>query len=194
MKKLLRIAAASVMAISLTTGVVSANSGSNDTTGPDSTNVNDIRNRHNVEVKNEADIELRNSTYNAAYTGDANARRNTTVDDVGTGDARADNLFRASVRVDNDGATTAALNNGSGNGSADFSNHLTGPDSVNRNILRNSSNVEVKNKTDVNISNHTYNKASSGDASASRNTTVGNVTTGNADAINTTDVTITVTN
>jgi hypothetical protein len=194
MKKILRLAALTVMAFSLTTGVAAANSGSIGTTGPDSYNKIEFNNRSTVKVRNSNDVGVGNVSLQFAKTGDAKVKHNTTGGDATSGDAVNDNLARTNVGIDNSGSSAAALENGCGCGSDTGSISNTGPDSYNKIEFEDSSYVSVKNRNKVHVLNLNVQAASSGDAKVSGNTTGGDATSGDATNVNTTETTVNITN
>lgn len=72
-----------------------------DTTGPDSVNRVDIRERNTVEVRNNNNISLNNNNYQHAHSGDATVERNTEGGDATTGDARNENSSYVTIEVSN---------------------------------------------------------------------------------------------
>jgi hypothetical protein len=190
-KKLIRLAAVSVMALSLSTGVAAANSGSIGTTGPHSYNKVEFRNRSTNKVENNNDVRVKNVNPQYARTGDASVRHNTTGGDATSGDAANDSLLRAAVRLDNSSATDAGCGCPSSNTGA-ISN--TGPKSYNKVVFQDSSYAKVQNNNDVSVKNYNHQTAKSGDAKVSGNTTGGSATSGNASNISTNETTIEITN
>lgn len=193
MKKLARVAAVSVMAISLTSGVAAAHSGTIGTTGPDSTNKVEFRDDSTRRVENNNDLRVHNNNPQYARTGDASVRHNTTGGDAESGAAENDSLLRASVSLSNAGSSAAALAGGAG-GSHTGSMTNTGPDSYNKIEFKDTSYVKVQNNNTVKVENNNWQTAKSGDAKVSGNTTGGSATSGNASNISTNETTITVTN
>ncbi len=193
MKKIVRIAALSVMALSLTGGVAAAHSGSIGTTGPDSVNKIEHKNRSTRNVDNNNALFVVNYNPQEARTGRARVSHNTTGGDATSGDATNDSLLRARVTVNNSGSNSAALGSGSsGNNSGTISK--TGPDSYNTIKFENSSYVRVTNNNLVGVVNVNEQKAKSGSARVSGNTTGGDATSGDASNISTNETTISITN
>jgi len=192
--KMLRVAAVTVLGVSLGAGVASAapGDGSIDNTGPDSSNVITFNNDTDVDVDNDNDVDVDNDSDQDADSGDARVHHNTTGGDASTGDAMNDNLFRATVRLNNSGAGLASLNGGDGGSTGSID--TTGPDSTNTITFNNGLDVDVDNDNDVDIDNDSDQDADSGDAWVNDNTTGGNATTGNATNVNTTEVTVEITN
>lgn len=192
-RRLLRFVAAAVTALSLTTGVAAANSGSIDTTGPDSHNAVEFKNRHELRVKNNNNATVANSNPQTATTGDAKVRRNTTGGDAETGEAANDSLLSVSATLDNSSGTDCACN-GSHNGDDEGTIDNTGPDSFNEIVFDNKSEVKIENNNNITVSNSNTQTATSGDARVTRNTTGGDATSGDASNISTTEVTLDITN
>jgi hypothetical protein len=194
MKKLLRLAALTVMAFSLTTGVAAASVGSIDTTGPDSTNIIRFRNRSSVRVSNDNNVGVGNVNLQFADSGDAKVKHNTTGGDATSGDAANDNLTRTRVAIDNSGSSGDALANACGCDGSEASIENTGPDSYNRVSVNNDSSVRVRNDNNVGVLNFSVQSADSGDARVEDNTTGGDATSGDATNVNTTETTVEITN
>lgn len=192
---MLRVAAITVLGLSLGAGVASAapGDGSIDNTGPDSNNQITFNNDTDVDVDNDNDVRVRNHNPQDADSGDARVHHNTTGGDATSGDATNDSLLRATVRLSNTGAGVAALGNG-GNGGSTGSIDTTGPDSNNQITFNNGFDVDVDNDNDVTVENWNDQDADSGDATVSDNTTGGNATSGDASNISTTEVTVEVNN
>lgn len=195
MKKLLRITAAVVTSLSLTAGAggaVFANSASIGTTGPDSYNKVEFRNSNSHRVSNDTDLWFTNNNPQSANSGDVSVRRNTTGGDASSGMAKNDSLLRVNASVDNSGSCGCVGNNVGSDDSGDI--NLTGPDSVNKIVFNNSNHTSVNNDTDVHITNNNAQSANSGNVNASRNTTVGDASSGDAVNVSTTEVTLSVIN
>ena len=194
--KILRAAAITVLGLSLGAGVASAapGTGSIDTTGPNSHNEVTFNSGDEVDLDNNNRVNVRNSTDQSAYTGDAKVRHNTTGGDATSGDAMNDNMTTARVSISNANSSSAALAAVGGGGSNMGSIDNTGPSSWNEVTFNNGSSVDVDNNNCVDISNSTSQTATSGDATVSNNTTGGNATSGDASNVNTTDLSINITN
>ncbi len=192
MKKVVRIAALSVMALSLTGGVAAAHSGSIGTTGPDSTNKIEHKNRDTRRVQNDNNVLAVNYNPQEARTGRARVSHNTTGGDAESGDATNDSLLRARVSVNNSGSGGTSGSGGGGSNSATINN--TGPDSYNKVEFDSSSYVSVRNNNNVGVLNVNEQKAKSGSARVSGNTTGGDATSGDASNISTNETTIEIRN
>lgn len=153
--------------------------GGNGTTGPNSENVNTVEysSESEVEISNHADAD--NEFEVGVETGDNNFHENTVIDDIDTGD------------IDGDISIQTALNNGDidlgdlwgdmGLAMVDFENDLTGPESVNTNLvsLEYERSVEINNRAD--IDNDLELRANTGDNHISHNTEVGDFKGGSID-------------
>jgi hypothetical protein len=192
-KQLYRAAAATVLGLSLATGVaVADNSGTIDTTGPDSTNSVTATTTNRVSVHNDNDLNVRNDNDQRASSGDATVRHNTTGGDATSGDASNDNSTSVDATVDNSGAWSALGGSGSMNASGDISN--TGPDSSNYVTSTQTNTVHVSNDNDVRVNNDNDQHAYSGDAKVSDNTTGGSATSGSASNTNSSSFTFSISN
>lgn len=200
MNKLTRISATVASSVALVAGFagVAGAAPAIHTTGPDSLNRITHRNSVRTDVRNDNDVTLTNNNPQTARSGNVTARRNTTVSGVSSGQAWNDSMLDANVSVDNSGSTSAALDNAGGAGggfsSSDASIRLTGPDSSNVVSERNSVDTSVRNDNDVRVTNNNRQSATSGNVTAERNTTVGDVTSGDASNTSTTTLSVNVTN
>lgn len=176
MKRLLRYLAAAIMAMSLTTGIVSA--ASIDETGPDSTNKITFEDNSDLDVDNDNDVKLDADVNQNAYSGDAKVKHNTTGGDASTGDADNSATLGADVDLDNSGC--ACPNGNDGSWLEDASISLTGPDSYNKISHEDNSDVDIDNDNDVDIYLDLNQNATSGDATVKDNTTAGDASTGDA--------------
>lgn len=194
MKKLLRIAAVVATGVSLSTGVVAAQSGSIGTTGPDSTNKIEFRNRNRLSVENRNHIRATNNNPQSASTGYAGVKHNTTGGSATSGNASNDSMLSATVNLDNSGALAGASDCGCAGNDSEATIENTGPDSYNKVLFQNSSTTTVKNNNNISVTNNNSQSASTGDASVRGNTTGGDATSGDASNVSTTDLSFTVTN
>ncbi len=194
MKKLVRLASLSVMALSLTGGVAAANSGSigvgdQAATGPGSTNKVIVDTSDTRKVKNNNGIHVNTDSPQKAYTGDASVKHNTTGGSAESGWATNNSKIHTTVKLNNSGSSAAALAD-SGNGGGVGTVGTTGPDSYNKVKITDSSYTKVQNNNDVQVETSNYQKASSGDAKVYGNTTGGSAISG--DASNTSDIMTTI--
>ena len=164
-----------------------------DTTGPDSTNIVKEKTKNHTKVRNYNDLSASNKNNQDAWSGDAKVRHNTKGGDAKSGSASNANAMSLSATVDNTASSAAkAMPVASSNSTATIKN--TGPDSVNRVEITNTSHVNVKNDNDVKVTNTSSQMATSGNATVSDNTTGGSATTGNASNTNATTMTFKLSN
>ena len=180
-KQLYRVAAASVLGLSLTSGIVAADTGNIHTTGPHSRNTITSRHTNRVHVRNDNNVTVRNTNDQTGYTGDV----------------QNDNYTSADVYVDNSASTanvSASVSDGSGGhgGSASISN--TGPNSDNRVESTVTNEMTVNNDNRINVQNTNRQTGVTGDATVSGNTTGGNATSGSVYNTNSSSFSISVTN
>ena len=173
----LRYAAIGMATISLA-GFPAASTVSLGTTGPDSNNEVELNNSNEETVKNRNSVGVANFSLQGATTGDVEAKQNTTVDDLESGEANNDSSADTSVAISNTGA-------GQGGGGVVFGDDdvnidTTGPDSNNQVQINNSNEVKTYNTNYVEVVNLNLQYASSGDVEAKKNTTVGGLTSGAA--------------
>lgn len=199
MNKLTRISATVASSVALVAGFAGvAGAASIDLTGPHSDNRIEQRNNVRTRLNNNTDVRLTNNNPQDAESGEASAERNTTVDGVRSGDADNDSLVEASVHVDNTSSTSGAMDVASSaagwGGWGDASIDTTGPDSTNRIEQTNRVRTTVNNNTSVHITNNNAQNATSGEASAEYNTTVGDVQSGDARNVSTATFEVSVSN
>jgi hypothetical protein len=194
-KQLYRAAAATVLGLSLTTGVVAAdNSGSIGTTGPNSSNKISATTDTKTTVKNNNDLGLTNSNWQTASTGSASAHYNTTAGDVTSGDATNDNSASVGATIDNSGSSAMTSTTGTDSNAPSSIDGLTGPGSNNSVVTKTTNTTTVTNNNDVDVKNSNNQSAKSGSATVSDNTTGGNATSGNASNTNASDFTFSISN
>jgi hypothetical protein len=191
MRKLLRIAAASAVSVSLTTGLAAAQSGSIDTTGPNSHNTVTVKSENKFRQTNNNHVSAHVSNDQHAYSGDAKVRNNTNAGDATTGSASNDNSTSLSASVSN---STPDIGGFMGGGGASASMSTTGPNSTNRINVSSENNVSITNNNKVYVSNTSDQHASSGDATVQNNTNGGSATTGDASNTNSTTIDLSVSN
>ena len=191
MKKLLKLASTAAVSASLITGVAAAQSVNFDTTGPNSNNqaTNNTTNTSDVDQSNGA-LAL-NLNAQEASSGEASAEHNTTVSNVGSGSASNSNSTSTSVSQSNSGGAHWTMPAGDGQS---VSMIKTGPNSNNQATNNQTNKLEVEQTNTAAVLNINLQGASSGDASAEHNTTVGNVMSGNASNSNTTSTAISQSN
>lgn len=179
-KQLYRAAAATVLGLSLTTGIAAAQTTGNiDQTGADSYNRVSSRVHNHKYVHNYNNVDVSSNNTQQAYSGDASAWRNTTSGHVASGSATNAHTTSASLSIDNSGSggsNAGMTTNTDTNGR--ISN--TGYNSVNVVKSSTSNSTVVRNTNEISVNTNNNQTAISGDAHAAENTTVGNVSTGNA--------------
>lgn len=181
MKKVIKGAALSFAGIMLSFGAVSAQTGSIDTTGPDSENTVTHSSSSDVEVNNDTTVDATLDISQDATSGEANANHNTEAGDAETGDAENDNSVEAMVEVDNSGAASSTpMGGASSSDSGDYTIERTGPDSTNEITSTSTVNTEINNTTDVDFDVTVDQSAETGDATVRDNTMGGSATTGSA--------------
>ena len=124
-------------------------------------------------------------------TGNASVQQNTTVGNISTGDAASManvlNMLQSSWNPSNGTLDTFVANlNGNVTGDLLLDPSLissSGSNSLNTTNNTTNNNLQVNNQTNGTINNNINLNAVSGNALVSQNTTAGNVSTGNADAV-----------
>lgn len=167
------VAAAPLAAADATISTEGPNSG----ISTSSTNSTTVTNNNNVSVTN--------SNYQKASSGDATVSNNTTGGSATSGNATNNNETSTSVSISN----IAMLPGGD---MGDFELSTEGPNSPIHASRYNSS--SVTNNNNVYVSNRNYQKASTGDAKVSHNTTGGSATSGNATNNNSTRTSVSINN
>lgn len=197
MKKIAKVASfLSTASLLLSVGVVGAQSGTIDNTGPSSDNQVLIKNDADYNIENKTNVKANIDVDQDATSGDAKSQYNTHAGDAATGDVSNANTISASVSVDNSNATDlpgsscACVGSGMGTGSID----TTGPHSDNNVKIYNNLDVDVSNKVDTHLDVDIDQDARSGDATVSGNTSGGSATTGSASNTSSTSFSLSVTN
>lgn len=190
---------AAVLSLSLLVGLsgfAGAIDGSIENTGPRSYNTVKSEVERKIRVWNDNELKLSNDNYQRAHTGDARTSGNTTGGDARTGNASNSNALNVTATVDNSASADdwAGVLGGSGGGESSGSIEQTGPKSVNKITIEDKTDVRINNDNDIKVYNDNVQRATSGDARVSGNTTGGDATTGNATNTNTTTVNLTVRN
>lgn len=194
MKRLLRILAASLTAMTLTTGVVGAQSATISNTGPDSHNDVNIDTHMDREVRNYNDIIVANTNPQHAFSGEAEVEHNTTGGDAISGVASNASTLSVKGTISNTAAGTNAMNTNGLTGTMSGSISQTGPDSHNDIDIDTHNSVEIKNHNDITITNLNEQCARSGSAEVKNNTTGGSAKTGDAKNVSTTEAVLTLSN
>lgn len=194
-KQLIRLGTASTMAglILGTAAVAGASTASIDTTGPDSHNSVEWKNKLSFDLRNDNDIHVTNNNPQSASSGKVEVEHNTTGGDATSGGAANDSSLDASVAINNSGSNWADMFSG-GMASDDASIYKTGPDSHNMIEFNNEAKIEVDNDSDVTITNNVNQKATSGSAEVSGNTSGGDATSGDASNTSSSTFTLDITN
>lgn len=148
----------------------------NELTGPHSSNENEVNVDSNTDIDINNHTDINNDTDIQAQTGGLDVNHNTVIGDIRTGSIRIDS-FTDNIANQNMGDFDLG-NLGRLNVSADFSNGLTGPDSLNTNRLDVDNNVDLDVHNTANIDNDTNITANTGDNFIGHNTCVGDVETG----------------
>lgn len=150
----------------------------NDTTGADSDNSNELDVENDVELDLENTADLFNQLDLDADTGDNEQNRNTEAGDLETGDVTVDSMIANWVNNDSGFASAAA-----GSTSVDVSaeNHKTGADSDNDNEFDIENDLEIDVENDAEIDNQFDIDADTGGNEQNRNTKGGSMKTGSVD-------------
>ena len=192
MKKLLKILSAAMVSAGLTTGFAAAQSGSIDTTGPDSDNHITNNQTNTADVDNTNDVYVKSKNHQSAYSGEAEVENNTTGGSATSGDASNTNSVSSDVNVSNSGGGTWSLSPPDIDQSGSIEN--TGPGSLNTVTSTNTNTLTITNNNDVDVKSYNYQRASSGEAEVEDNTTGGDATSGDASNSNTVENTVSVSN
>jgi hypothetical protein len=192
-KQLYRAAAATVLGLSLTTGIVAADTGNIGTTGPNSTNTVTSTKTDNSHVSNLNAVSAFSHNYQTARTGYAKSSTNTGGGNATTGAAMNSTSLTAAVNVSNPNSGNSGSNGVMASNSGTISGP-TGPYSTNTVSSRYTDNSTVMNHNFVNVVSTNSQTATSGDASVDHNTSGGSATSGNATNTSSSNFTFTVTN
>ena len=182
MKKSLKVLfGVSALALLFTAAPVMAaefeTNGDNTTTGSNSDNENEFEIESEVESEVENDAEIDNEAEVDTETGDNDVEDNTTVEDFTTGEMNVTGEWET---VANAGAVLLGADDGSLSGEANFVNDTTGSDSENENELDLEHEVDIEIDNDAEVNNEADVEVNSGDNDVEDNTTVGDITTGDA--------------
>jgi len=196
MQKLLRLAAMAALSVGLaagvaTTGVTHAQTGTIDTTGPESTNTITFDETNTVDVTNEnTGSDVINNNEQDATSGDATVDSNTTGGNADTGHSTNSSNHKVSAFVSNASATDLALAAAATGEADEASISNTGPTSTNTVEFTGNNTVTVVNDNDVDITNNNAQEATTGTADVINNTTGGDANTGDATNTSVTDTSI----
>ncbi len=189
----LRYAAIGMATVSLA-GFAAASTVTVSNTGPDSEQKTKLINTNKVKAKNTNNVGVGNVSAQQAKTGKVKANHNTSVDgDLASGTADNNNTTTTDVILSN----SAANGGGNGNwlnGDSDVSYDTTGPGSTQKTVIKNSNSVKTTNNNNVEVLNLNHQSAKSGNVSANGNTTVGGLTSGDANNTSDTATTISISN
>jgi hypothetical protein len=158
------------------------------TTGPNSLNKVHLNDTNKVTFKNNNGVGLANISSQGAGTGYVYANDNTTVGPgtSGSGDSSNDNGTQNTVSIDN--SSNAALGALAGMSPADDTVSLdtTGPQSNNQVNIDHKNSFKSINNNAVEVENVSSQNASTGNVTATDNTTVGGLKSGDSSNSNTT--------
>jgi len=197
MKTLLsRIAAGSVATVAVFAGFSAsmASAAPYSTEGPNSPVWSFKKTYKQTNLANKTNVYAKNNTYQRASSGDVKAFNNTTVGDATSGDASNAASFSATVSVDNTSSSAAALSGSNGGSGGTGAISTEGPNSPIKAVDVYVEKTNVYNKTNIAVSNNTVQSASTGDVWAANNTTVGDVSSGDASNTSTSSMNISVSN
>lgn len=168
--------------------LIAANVPTVNITAPDSVNATNTTINNTASVNNTNTQGITNNVNASAASGQADVSKNTTAGNVGTGNATTNitafNLTGSTVIGSNDllvfvnvlGQWVGLIVNApAGSSAAELGSGITKNTTINNTS-------DINNDTTQQINNNVNVNARSGNATATRNTTVGNVRTGNADA------------
>jgi hypothetical protein len=195
MKKqvLYRAAAATVLGLSLTTGIAAADTGNITHSGPGSSNKISSSMHYQTHVMNNNNLSLTNPTTLTAYTGDASTTHNTTGGGAMTGAVLNNNTVGVNADINNTKGA-ASTPPASSTTSLDAAIDTSGPGSSNTVTSTVSNDTAVTNNNDISVQNSTNLHGSSGNAEVSGNTTGGSATSGGVTNTTTSVFTFDVTN
>jgi hypothetical protein len=195
-RKLVSATVASLGLVAGLSGFAGATSGTISHTGADSYNVIRSHKSNTVKVRNNNDVNVTNTNSQSAYSGDVGAWKNTTVGDISTGDAANMNTTHISATVNNaaSGSTWANTTTPTGGSGATGTIHDTGYDSTNIVKSVDTTKVNINNENNLTVDNSNCQTATTGSVNVSKNTTVGDISTGDATNTNNTTVDLSVSN
>lgn len=188
MQKLLRLAAMAALSVGLaagvaTTGITHAQTGTIDTTGPDSTNKITFDETNTVDVSNDVDWDVTKYNSQDADSGNAVVDSNTSGGNADTGNARNSSDHTTDGWVSYASATDLALAAASTGEADEASISNTGPGSTNKVKFTGTNTAIVTNTLTATVTTNNEQDADSGDADVTYNTTGGNANTGDAENV-----------
>jgi hypothetical protein len=162
-----------------------------DSTGPNSDTTTSSDTNNNANLNNSNTSTVNNNVNSSAKSGDATVSQNTSAGDGSTGDANSTvddlNELSSSSDLGDDGAQTFVYNiygNVDTNLALDPTQSvISGPDSSYDPNTVTSDNLDINNQNSGEINNNITTAAASGDADVDGNTSAGDATSGDADAI-----------
>lgn len=147
----------------------------NDTTGADSVNQNSVSTSSKIQVSETNTTDVTNRTTFNFSTGGNLVRENTTVGDVTTGDIAIE--YTAQTQTDNSPSILASLPSQQPQ-DVTATNNNTGASSSNSNQINTSKSIDITQSENSTVVNEANLVASTGKNKIERNTTVGDITTG----------------
>jgi hypothetical protein len=151
------------------------------TTGPNSGVT--VNSSSSTTINNSNNVTVTNTSSQTATSGNATVSNNTTGGNATSGNASNSNTTSTSVSISN----ISSLPSGGGSSAS-----TTGPNSPI--VLDFHSSTHVTNNNYVSVTNDNYQRASTGNAKVSNNTTGGNATSGNASNSNCVSTSISISN
>ena len=179
MNKLTRISATVASSIALVAGFtgLAGATPSIDDTGSHSNNRITQRNTVRTDVDNHTNIDADVDVDQDADSGDVKVKHNTTVNDVSSGDAENDSWVEGSFNVENSVSSPdlSELNWESNGSISDTGSHSNNTIKTTNKVV-----TDVDNDTDVDVDVDVDQDAYSGNVTVEDNTTVGDVSSGDA--------------
>jgi len=167
------------------TNTASTSDGSITNTGPDSTNTVGSTSNGTADLNNSTVVSVNNQVGTTASTGDVAVTQNTQAGNATSGNAQATatavNLLQSQTSLQSNVATfTYDIY---GNVQGDLLIDPAQLSNTNTSVSNEPNNLAINTSTDASINNDIDVNASSGDATVAQNTSAGNATSGNADAV-----------
>jgi len=187
---LYRAAAATVLGLSLSTGVVAADTGNINHTGYKSFNLANTQEHNASTVTNTNTVGAVNNTTQKTTTGTSLVTGNRDGGNAATGDATGYNTTDAKIQLNTDAATTPST---PVTAPANSTVSSTGIKSINVANTETSTTSNVTDTNAVSVSNTTSQTTVSGNATVVHNGQDGNAATGDATSSNTSSFTISAT-
>ncbi len=180
-----RLVAASLLVAVPSSGFALDGTLSNERTGADSANMNDVAVNRDLAVSLTNTANVTNSFNFTVNTGGNTVTNNTTVGNVTTGDATLELKAETTVNELPDSALQQALDQFAADGTASVtsSNAQTGAGSTNTNTTGITKRVRTNVTNTMNVTNNAALDINTGGNTVNDNTTVGDITTGNISVI-----------